>query len=50
MKDQKKKLPLNDQLEYRDPQVLAEYSPDIYKSMLREEVKYMVDPNYLQKV
>lgn len=45
-----KTLPLSDQLEYRDPQVLAEFSSDIYESMRKDEVKGMVDPNYLQKV
>ena len=45
-----KTLPLSDQLDYRNPQVLSEFSSDIYQTMRRDEVKNMVDPNYLQKV
>lgn len=36
-KIQLKDMPLNDKLEYRDPQVVAEYSQDIYESMRKEE-------------
>jgi len=42
-----KNMPLSDQLDYRNPQVLSEFSSDIYQAMLRDEVKHMVDPNYL---
>lgn len=49
-REQMKTLPLSDQLDYRNPQVLSEFSSDIYQTMLRDEVKNMVDPNYLQKV
>jgi len=45
-----KTLPLSDQLDYRNPQVLSEFSADIYQTMLKDEVKHMVDPNYLQKI
>jgi hypothetical protein len=45
-----KTLPLSDQLDYRNPQVLSEFSTQIYQTMLKDEVKHMVDPNYLQKV
>ena len=43
-------LTLSDQLDYRNPQMLSEYSQDIYKQMLKEEVGAMVSPDYLQKV
>jgi ribosomal protein S18 len=49
-RDQMKTLPLSDQLDYRNPQVLSEFSTQIYQTMLKDEVKHMVDPNYLQKV
>lgn len=49
-RDQMKTLPLSDQLDYRNPQVLSEFSTQIYQTMLKDEVKNMVDPNYLQKV
>ena len=49
-RDQMKTLPLSDQLDYRNPQVLSEFSAQIYQTMLKDEVKNMVDPNYLQKV
>lgn len=49
-REQMKNMPLSDQLDYRNPQVLSEYSAGIYQTMLVDEVKQMVDPNYLQKV
>ena len=49
-REQMKTLPLSDQLDYRNPQVLSEFSTQIYQTMLKDEVKHMVDPNYLQKV
>lgn len=45
-----KDLPLSDQLEFRDPSCISEYSIKIYKQMLVEEEKWMVPPDYLQKI
>ena len=45
-----KDMALNDKLDYRDPQAVAEFAQDIYESMLKEEDLWMVDPEYLTKV
>ena len=44
-------MTLSDQLEYRDPQSISEFSQDIFQSMLREEEINKISPaDYLQKV
>lgn len=45
-----KDMALNDKLDYRDPQAVAEFAQDIYESMRGEESLWMVDPEYLTKV
>lgn len=42
-------MTLADQLEYRNPQVLAEYSQEIYENMIKQEPEFMVQPDYLSK-
>ena len=49
-KEMKSDMILSDQLDYRDPQNLSEYAQEIYENMKSEEVMWMVDPEYLQKV
>lgn len=49
-KAQMKDMALNDKLDYRDPQAVAEFAQDIYESMRKEEDLWMVDPEYLTKV
>lgn len=44
-----KNMTLADQLEFKDPQVLAEYSQDIYENMIKQESEFMVAPDYLSK-
>lgn len=44
-------MPLSDKVDFRDPQNVSEFTQDIYKNMLREEIKGMVeDHEYLSKV
>lgn len=43
-------LPLSDKLDFRDPQNVSEFTQEIYKNMLRDEVNGMVDHEYLSKV
>ena len=45
-----KGMTLTDQLDFRDPQNLSEFSQTIYESMRDEEDAAMVDPHYLTKV
>lgn len=49
-KQLKKTMPLSDQLDMRDPQMIAEFAQEVYQSMLDKEPEYMVDFDYLQKV
>jgi len=44
------KMTLEDQLEYRNPQNLSEFSQDIYNNLRREEVRKMVPVDYLSQV
>jgi hypothetical protein len=44
-----KNMTLADQLEYKNPQVLAEYSQEIYDNMIKQEPEFMVEPDYLSK-
>lgn len=46
----KKTMPLSDQLDMRDPQMIAEYAQEVYQSMLDKEDDYVVDFEYLQKI
>lgn len=34
----------------KDPQNISEFNQEIYQSMLSEEAKFMVEPNYISKV
>jgi len=45
-----KKMVFSDQLEIRDPQMVAEHANDIYKNMRKMETHLKVDPDYLSKV
>ena len=44
------KMPQADRQEVRDPQSIAEYSQKNFENMKGEEVKFMVDPDYISKV
>ena len=41
---------MSDQLDYRNPQNVSEFTQEIYENMRKEEEANMVDPDYLQKV
>ena len=41
---------LNDQIEYKNPQNVSEFSQQIFENMKKEEVSKMVPVDYLQKV
>jgi len=43
-------MTLTDQLDFRDPQNLSEFSQKIFETMRKEEETAMVDPSYLVKV
>ena len=45
-----KKMVFTDQLEIRDPQMVAEFASDIYKNMRKMETVLKVDQDYLSKV
>lgn len=45
-----KKMSLSDQLDFRDPQNVSEFSQAIYENMKKQELENMVNPDYLQKV
>ena len=45
-----KEMTLSDKLDFRDPQNVSEFTQEIYKNMIKEESKGMVDPEYLTKV
>jgi len=45
-----KGMALNDKLDMRDPQSVAEYAQDIYQSMRKHEDENMIDCEYLHKV
>lgn len=36
-----------DKINLKDPQNLSEFSQAIYENMKKDEVKFMVDPNYI---
>ena len=42
-------IPLADQLDFKNPQVCAEYSQEIYENMIMQEDQFMVEPDYLSK-
>jgi hypothetical protein len=42
-----KGMALNDKLDMRDPQSIAEYAQDIYASMRKHEDANMIDCDYL---
>lgn len=44
------KMPLIDRQEVKDPQSIAEYSQKNFENMKEEEVRFMVDPEYISKV
>ena len=45
-----KSMVFSDQLEIRDPQMVAELASDIYRNMRKTETLLKVDPEYLNKV
>ena len=45
-----KSMVFSDQLEIRDPQMVAELASDIYRNMRKTETLLKVDPDYLNKV
>ena len=46
-----KKMVVNDQVEFKNPQNLSEFSQDIYKCLLEQEETHAIQPHdYLQKV
>ena len=50
LKSEMQKMPLIDRQEVKDPQSIAEYSQKNFENMKEEEVKFMVDPEYISKV
>jgi hypothetical protein len=51
MKEQMKTMVEEDQKGYHDPQVISEFSQDIFKSMLVQEEEHKVTPHdYLKTV
>lgn len=48
-KQVKKNMPLSDQLDMRDPQMIAEFAQEVYQSMIDVEPEYAVDCDYLGK-
>lgn len=40
-------MPLSDQLDMRDPQMIAEFAQEVYQSMIDMEPQYAVDYEYL---
>ena len=48
-RDVKKEMPLSDQLDMRNPQSIAEYSQEVYMSMLEKEKEYAIDNEFLKK-
>ena len=49
-KEQKRTLPMSDQLDLRNPQNLAEFAQDIFFSMIEKEKEFVIDNEYLRKV
>jgi hypothetical protein len=49
-KTQMKDMNLADQLDFKNPQCVSEFSQEIYENMIKEEHACMVDPDYLVKV
>ena len=49
-KEVKKSMPVTDQLDMRDPQMIADFAQDVYGSMLEVEKEYVIDNEYLKKV
>ena len=45
-----KSMVFTDQIELRDPQMVAEMATEIYKNMRKEEILMKVDADYLTKV
>jgi hypothetical protein len=43
-------MTLTDKLAIKDPHNLSEFSQAIYENMKKDEVKFMVDPNYISIV
>lgn len=50
LKEQSQKMPLVDKVEIRDPSVVAEYSQKNFENMKKQEVEFLVDPNYISKI
>ena len=49
-KQVKRSMPLSDQLDMRDPQMIAEFAQEVYQSMIDKEPEYAVDYEYLSKI
>lgn len=39
-----------DKVEIRDPSIVAEYSQKNFENMKKQELNFMVDPNYISKI
>ena len=50
LKKEMQKMTFMDQVEYKDEQVLSEYSQAIFLNMKAQEGNFMVDPLYISKV
>ena len=48
LKEYKQKLDLNDVLEYRNPQAVVEFIPEILDNMRKEELLHMYPANFLE--
>jgi hypothetical protein len=46
----KKNMPLCDQLDMRDPQMIAEFAQEVFLSMIEKEDQYRIDHEYIKKV
>ena len=50
LKTEMSRMPQIDRLEVKDPQSIAEYSQKNFENMKKDEVKFMVDHEYISKV
>lgn len=50
LKSEMQKMPSIDRQEVKDPQAVAEYSQKNFENMKNEELKFMVDHDYISKV
>ena len=49
-KKEMKEMAVQDQIDFKDPQNVSEFTQEIYQTLRLQEMDNMVDPSYLQKV